>query len=601
VLTTTRGELAQATWTSLGVSSTSPGLPEERHGRGRARGRSGATQQLSLSLKGEAPKETFVEIGAASPLPRALVRGEAGGARIVAVDGHARRLGVRVATTLAEARARAPSLATAIVDPLRVEILRASIVDAMLAVSPRVGSGWDHLASAHDVDAAEIDASFEDHVFFVELEGPGDVETLAVVVRELDLGPAAIGVADGAFAAACAARIVEPRNGAPRVRAVPRGDDARFLAPLPSALLPAAPYARAAIAALGLHTMALVAALPMEGVHARLGEEGRTLVSLARGASLPAVATFVPNDEPAVEVQLSDGSDDDGAVTLDAILFALRTACRRLVPPLTARGEGLGEVEVLLEPKPRTRARAKPVPPTRIVVRPARAEVDPTALFELARATIEGAMRAQAAIDDADPPPPFVRLTLTATTLVPITHAGESLAFARREATVLPLDVALARLRGRFGTDRVVTPVRHEDPRPDGRGVFRSANVGNVEAHIDDAERARLAASIDLRERLRAPSPAIGAVILSRAPVPGDAWPIRDGFVSSGASGQRLGAAPRPRRTVEEVTPAERVASGWWDEPYALVYRWVVSNDGMRALFARGDEKGGWKLVGLAD
>jgi hypothetical protein len=234
------------------------------------------------------------------------------------------------------------------------------------------------------------------------------------------------------------------------------------------------------------------------------------------------------------------------------------------------------------------------------VVRPARAEVDPTALFELARATIEGVFRARSAADDVDPPPPFVRLTLTATTLVPIHDAGESLAFSRREATVLPLDVALARLRGRFGTDRVVTPVRHEDPRPDGRGVFRTANVHNVEASIDADERARVAASIDLRERLRAPPPTIGAVILSRAPVPGDAWPIRDGYLARVRSSLSAGA-PRPRRVVEEVTPAERVASGWWDEPYALVYRWAVSDDGMRALFARGDEQGGWKLVGLAD
>jgi hypothetical protein len=69
-----------------------------------------------------------------------------------------------------------------------------------------------------------------------------------------------------------------------------------------------------------------------------------------------------------------------------------------------------------------------------------------------------------------------------------------------------------------------------------------------------------------------------------------------------------------PRRLVEEVTAPEHVASGWWNEPYALVYRWALSNDGARALFCRaapspapaaGDARaidpGAWRLVGVAD
>ena len=498
--------------------------------------------------------------------------------------------------TLAEARARIPTLATALVDDDRLAALRATILDALLVVSPRLGHGWEHLGRSGD--AAQIEADFEDHVFFVEVCAPSDVDRLLAVVHELDLGPAAIGVADGAFAAACAARLVEPHPTPRPPKIVRRNDDARFLAPLPAALLPASHGARAALGALGLHTIALVAALPMEGVQARLGEEGRTLVALARGGTLPALATFVSSSEPSTEVDLVEGlhgegsADGDGAVSLDAVIFALRAACLRLVPPLAARGEGLAEVEILLDPKPGRGAR-----PTTIRVRPARPEIDPHALFELARATVEGALRTVGTVGAVDgsevsaPPPPFVRLRLTATTLVPIAHAGESLAFARREATVLPLDVALARLRGRFGTDRVVTPVRHEDPRPEGRGVFRPATLRNVKP-LDPAARRAIPAAIEVRERLRAPSPAIGAVILSRAPIPGDAWPIR--------AIERPGHK-RPPRLVEEVSAVEHVASGWWSEPYALVYRWVTANDGVRALFARGAEQGGWRLVGIAD
>ena len=513
-----------------------------------------------------------------SPLPRALVRGEGGGARLIAIDAHARKLGARVSMTCAEARARVPSLATALVDDARIEALEDSIVDALLAVSPRIGRG----------DALLDHGRHEDHLFFVEVNSPEDVERLATVVRDLDLGPASLGIADGAFAAACAARSIEPRAGIPRRKMVRRGDDVRFLAPLPSSLLPTSPLAADALAALGLGTIALVAALPLEGVQARLGEEGRMLVSLARGAPLPALATYVPSREPSVEVDLVDGSDpsSEGATTLDAVLFALRTACTRLVPPLAARGRGIGEIEVLLEGKKRDA-------PVRIVVRPARAEIDPNALFELTRATVEGAaiLRPSPSAPSPNIPQAFMRLRVTATLLVPIEQAGEKLPFARREASVLPLDVALARLRGRFGTDRVVTPVRHEDPRPDGRGQFRHATTARVHERIDT----KATPVIDLRERLRAPSPAIGAVILSRAPVVGDPWPVRAVGTAS------INGPRKERRVVEEVEPPERIASGWWDSPYELVYRWVVSNDGVRALFARAAEEGGWRLIGVAD
>jgi nucleotidyltransferase/DNA polymerase involved in DNA repair len=540
-------------------------------------------------------------------LPRALVRGEGGGTRLVAIDAHARNLGARVGMTAAEARARIPAIATAIVDDARIAALECIIIDALLTISPRLGCGWSasgphaaHPASPRE-GAHDETGGFEDHVFFVEVASRDDVERLVTVVHDLDLGPATIGIADGAFAAVCAARIVEPRAPNPRKKLVPRSDDARFLAPLSSALLPASPLARDALVSLGLHSLALVAALPLEGVQARLGEEGRRLVALARGVAIPAVATYIPSDEPASEVDLVVGdSSNEGATSLDAVLFGLRAACMRLVPPLAARGEGLGEVELFLEGRGGSS--------TRVLVRPARPEIDPQALFELARATIEGnlSLSHRAAVGDRGGQA-FVRLRLTATSLVPIEHSGEKLAFARREASVLPLDVVLARLRGRFGTGQVVTPIRHEDPRPDGRGIFRPATTTNVHERLHAEDQVAMLPRIELRERLRAPSPAIGAVILSRAPIPGDPWPVRaiGGGRENGARPSLIGrptsATARSPRVVADVGPPEHVVSGWWDEPYQLVYRWVVANDGARALFARAAEQGGWRLVGVAD
>lgn len=482
--------------------------------------------------------------------------------------------------TVAEARAHLPSLAIAMLDPTRVEAVEARIVDALVTISPRLGR------TAQAGGSFGLRPSIAPHDdFLLDVQSPSDVDQLAELVRDLDLGPATIGIADGAFAAVCAAHVIEPRvhesdsPAPPRRKVVPRNSDAGFLAPLPSSLLPGTPESIEALRSLGLDTMALVAALPLEGVQARLGEEGRYLVALARGEHAPAVATYVPSAEPSTEVDLTagDGSEpSDGATSLDAIVFALRAACHRLLPPLAARGHGVGEVELVLEGRHA---------PTRILLRPARPELDPQALFELARATLEGTFRSPRT-DDEQGMGAIRRLRLTATALVPVEHTGERLAFARRDATVLPLDVALARLRGRFGNDRVVTPVRNEDPRPDGRGVFRPADSHLVAEHATTP-----APAPSLRERLRAPSSSIGAVILSRAPVPGDPWPIR-------AIGN---SDPRRRRVVREVGPPERIASGWWSEPFDLVYRWVVGDDGARALFARASEGGAWRLVGVAD
>lgn len=513
-------------------------------------------------------------------MPRALVRGEGGGARLVAVDRRAHADGVRIGMTVAEARARLPSLATALLDPSRIDAMEARIIDALVTISPRLGRtsstagtfGLRPAISPHDD-------------FLLDVASSADVDRLAELVRDLDLGPVTIGVADGAFAAICAAHAIEPRVregdlSPPRRKIVPRGGDASFLAPLSSSLLPGAPATIDALRALGLDSMALVAALPLEGVQARLGEEGRFLVSLARGDAPPAVATYVPSDEPMTEVDLTDGEGGhgDGAITLEPIVFALRAACLRLLPPLAARGHGAAEIELFLDGRSG---------PTRIVIRPARPELDPQALFELARATLEGTIRTRAErIETFDP---VRRIRLTVTSLVPIEHTGERLAFAKRDATVLPLDVTLARLRGRFGSERVVTPIRNEDPRPDGRGTFRT--LGPSDPHVVAERASTKPPAPELRERLRAPSPSIGAVILSRAPIVGDPWPVR-AFGSSD---------PRRRRTVREVSPAERVASGWWNEPFDLVYRWIVADDGARALFARASDGAAWRLVGVAD
>jgi hypothetical protein len=590
-------------------AATGAGDRAAEAGAHRSRARRGWTSSAQLALAGldlgtaERPKSTTA--AEETTLPRALVHGEAGAARVVALCQRARAAGLREGQSLSEARARVPSLLTAPFDPQRMKIIETRIIEALLTVSPRLGrTGALALIEEEDGD------------FLLDVQSRDDVATLCTTMAELDLGPVAIGVADGAFAAFCAAKLATPSETAPRAKMVPRGGDAAFLAPLEASLLPTTPSSDASVApmaasltALGLTTLGQVAELPLEGMQARFGEEGRRMVGLARGQSVPVLSTFVPDEEPAVEVDLSSltiasgGSIDagsEGAYTLDAVLFALRAACTRLIPPLAARGIGIGEVELRLDdPKGR---------PTRLMVRPARPEIDALALFELSRATLAGAVEVNMGPRDEHAPRRdsieiVSKLRLTVTLPVSISVNAERLAFARREAALLPLDVTLARLRGRFGTNNVVTPVRREDPRPEERGAFRAAHaVANESSAVprDPAlgpvfERATGEAPLPaLRERLRSPSATIGAVILSRLPAEGDAWPVR------GAT-MRATGKPQPPRRVAAIEPAERVASGWWSEPYELVYHWLVANDGTRALFSRGRADGGYRLVGVAD
>lgn len=600
-------------------------------------------QQLSLAWGATASAAASPRAGPPVPgprgePPRALVRGEGGGARLVAIDGRARREGVREGMTVAEARACAPRLCIATYEPARLSLVEAEVTEALAQLSPRQGRA----GALRPSNASALPDAGD---FLLELvDEPGSagstddaVTALVAWAKGLELGPFTVGVSDNPFAAICAAHAQSPpqspsqspQGGVRVVHARGPAAIAEFLAPLPSALLPASPQIAESLVALGLDRIGLVAALPLEGAQARFGEEGRRLVQLARGHAPPALATFVPSADPSVEVDLEAlDPQGDGATTLQELVFALRTACFRLCPPLLARGFGVGELEVLLVPHG---ANGR-VLPTRLLVRPARAEIDAHALFELARATLEGAREVTGAAGQVtgqvEPAPAIARLRVTVTSRVPAQAPNESLPFARREATLLPLDVALARLRGRFGAERVLTPVRREDPRPEQRGRFLRAHA------VSQGQRPRLRASEEapvverathaprpptLVERLRTPPIAVGVVVLSRVPCIGDPWPLREERDGVGRDG--VGGTPgrwAPRRTVAEVSPPERVVGGWWSEAFEVTYHWLTCSDGTRALFARtpaaragsagsggpspgGPSNEGLRLVAIAD
>jgi protein ImuB len=181
----------------------------------------------------------------------------------------------------------------------------------------------------------------------------------ALVVEVLaGRGPVRVGVADGPFAAALAARRhpsarhpsagatsseVRPRSVTPTV--VAPGGSPRFLAPLSVRVLaeqggPAGPDLVDVLERLGMRTLGDLAALPVAEVVGRFGAEGRAAHRLARGldelppvtAPPPAELTLAAEiDPPAERVEavafVARGLVDD----LHARLSATGSACTRLV------------------------------------------------------------------------------------------------------------------------------------------------------------------------------------------------------------------------------------------------------------------------------
>jgi protein ImuB len=141
-----------------------------------------------------------------------------------------------------------------------------------------------------------------------------------------------IGIADGAFTAWCAAR-----KGA----VVPSAASAAFLAPWPVTALGDDALADL-LNRLGLRTLGDVAALPLDSVIARFGNEGRAFHELARGVDPGPAVLETPPPDLVEQIEL-----DPPAERVDQAAFAAKGLADRLLDQLAARG--LACTRVLIE------------------------------------------------------------------------------------------------------------------------------------------------------------------------------------------------------------------------------------------------------------
>jgi protein ImuB len=185
----------------------------------------------------------------------------------------------------------------------------------------------------------------EDAGFAVDPDGPGRVyfETRGVerlyggLEQALERALAAIGstwdpragAARRRFAALAAATVARPGQAV----MVDDGREQRFLAPLPLSLLPLPPERYAELEGLGVRRLGELAALPGAAVAERLGPEGRSAWSLARGGDGSRVRGRRPVAELAEALELPEAVGNE---------LTLRRAFGALLDRLLARPERAG-------------------------------------------------------------------------------------------------------------------------------------------------------------------------------------------------------------------------------------------------------------------
>ena len=262
--------------------------------------------------------------------------------RVVATSPAARVEGVARHQRRREAQSRCPALVVVEADPSRDARAFEPIVATLDAITPRVEitvpgqvafptRGPARFFGGDDALAARA------------------LATIGAAVGELGRGSATcrVGVADGPFAAALAARAARP------MLVVAPGATPGFLAGLPLAALER-PELVGVLGRLGLRTLGDLAALPGPDVLARFGTEGQRAWRLALGLDERPPNTAPPPVDLTVSLELDPPADTVGpaafvargmAEELHRRLWARGSACTRVVIGAeTEHGERLERV-----------------------------------------------------------------------------------------------------------------------------------------------------------------------------------------------------------------------------------------------------------------
>jgi protein ImuB len=240
----------------------------------------------------------------------AIVAGTTPGRRVIDANAAAREAGVRPHIGEAEAVARCPALVRRPAAEETVAAARRALLDACYGLSPRLEDAAPGLVF---VDIAGLERLLGSEAQIAE--------RLARASRAVGL-PARVGVATTRTTARVAVRL------AARTTVIAAGEEAARLAPVEVRALDWPPEVAAALARWGVATLGELAALPRDGLAARLGAPGLVAHDVACGRD---AASFRPWTPPPFweEAQALDWEIDT--------LPALEVVLERVVGRLTAR------------------------------------------------------------------------------------------------------------------------------------------------------------------------------------------------------------------------------------------------------------------------
>ena len=350
---------------------------------------------------------------------------------------------------------------------------------------------------------------------------------------------ASIAIAANPDTAICAAR------GFSGTSVVPYGDEAKFLAPLPIALLAPSPELQETLDRWGIRRFQDLAALPPLGIAERLGPEGLRLRELARGE---AERKLLPLTDP---LRFEDRIELDYPVELlEPLAFVLSRLINALATSLAARALATDEIRLLLKLENRARHELTlrlPVP-----------TLDTKAFLKLLQLDLS-----------QDPPSaPVVEVGMTMNPVKP--QSAQSGLFILAAPEPVKLELTVARLKAIVGADRVGTPALLDTHRPD---AFRM-----TPAFVPAAPPSALKFRLSIR--LFRPPRAAHVALASGHP----------SFVAAGAI----------RGKILDLAGPWRTSGDWWTADPWLRDEWDVAlSDG--ALYRLYCDPRGWFVEGSYD
>jgi protein ImuB len=246
---------------------------------------------------------------------------------VLAASQDARVEGVRRGHRRRDAQARCPDVAIVEVDHAAGAVAFEAVARALEAITPRVALERPGVLSFPTRGPSR---------YF----GGDDALAMRVLALADPSRTARVGIADGPFAAALAARAGSTDDP---VTVVAPGGTAAFLAPKPVTALERADLADV-LHRLGVHTLGEFAALPSSAVLARFGSDGLLAHRLACGLDEQPADLRVPPPDLEETAEL-----DPPAERVDIAMFAGKALADRLLGRLAERGLVCTRVEVVAE------------------------------------------------------------------------------------------------------------------------------------------------------------------------------------------------------------------------------------------------------------